>query len=661
MALLVESPPVERPPVSLAPATASMLQNEAYMAAREGRVRRLKRIWLDACARQSELDPRSIFAARHPRFRHSPLIAACKHNHLPAAQFLLRTCGVSIECTGDVQFSEAESVVIQAAPLWTAASAGHTKIVRFLIAEGADINHATKTGSTPVRGACYDGFLDVVQALVKNGADINKPNDCGQTPLMVAIGRGHSKVANFLLESKANVEMASRDGFTAVHICAASERGNCSGLRSLYNAGAKLNRTPDGWSVIRLAAATGNESMVTWLRQHDASDMQEVIVSLEVLGATMLDKRNSPDQAMLYWTEALRLRVKHNMRLSESDVIPASRTFEMRTEALTEDDFDRLESDQSWMDMHSLLVRERVLGQSRPTAYYIRRRGMRYLASQRFDRCCELWLHALEMHKNVFRNGDREILQVLHNCVFVFRDMTGSGYKPPVEPFLRWVLAEAKTGAFTEAVDRSSLYQFGLHLLLLWEAQAAEGDAGEYDTVVEVARSLVKCAWQQSVSLLHLAVNVRTQFAVGNMPLIVDLGGLDCPHFPSASLARLLLRCGVPPDVFGDEHRTPLQTLFACAVRAPFPAVDDVLETAKVLLDGGAHLDAHGPTGHCTFHLVETRADNHNHFKTYLNFLKLQQSRHISLKCLAARSVVVNRLPFRNVVPNDVIAFIELH
>lgn len=46
--------------------------------------------------------------------------------------------------------------------LWAAAAAGHLDIVRYLIEEGgAEINQCTRTNSTPLRGACYDGHYDI--------------------------------------------------------------------------------------------------------------------------------------------------------------------------------------------------------------------------------------------------------------------------------------------------------------------------------------------------------------------------------------------------------------------------------------------------------------------------------------------------------------------
>lgn len=51
-----------------------------------------------------------------------------------------------------------------------AAAAGHPFIVRLLIKHGANVNSTTRTNSTPLRAACYDGHYEIVKYLVKNGA-----------------------------------------------------------------------------------------------------------------------------------------------------------------------------------------------------------------------------------------------------------------------------------------------------------------------------------------------------------------------------------------------------------------------------------------------------------------------------------------------------------
>ena len=47
---------------------------------------------------------------------------------------------------------------------------GHLEIVRLLVKSGANVNSTTKTNSTPLRAACFDGHFEIVKYLVEHNA-----------------------------------------------------------------------------------------------------------------------------------------------------------------------------------------------------------------------------------------------------------------------------------------------------------------------------------------------------------------------------------------------------------------------------------------------------------------------------------------------------------
>ena len=53
-----------------------------------------------------------------------------------------------------------------ATPLWTASTLGRVPFVKLLVSRGADIEHATDSKSTPLRGAAFDGHCEVCEFLV---------------------------------------------------------------------------------------------------------------------------------------------------------------------------------------------------------------------------------------------------------------------------------------------------------------------------------------------------------------------------------------------------------------------------------------------------------------------------------------------------------------
>jgi len=69
-------------------------------------------------------------------------------------------------------------------------------IVKELVKAGADVNHPTKTNSTPLRAACFDGRLDIVTYLTQHKADIHIANKYNNTCLMIAAYKGHIDIVS---------------------------------------------------------------------------------------------------------------------------------------------------------------------------------------------------------------------------------------------------------------------------------------------------------------------------------------------------------------------------------------------------------------------------------------------------------------------------------
>jgi ankyrin repeat protein len=82
-----------------------------------------------------------------------------------------------------------ESRMEGATPLFVAASAGNSWVVRPLIEHGADVNAVTADGSTPLIAAGRRGCLECAKLLLERGADANHANGKGITPLL-AVGQG---------------------------------------------------------------------------------------------------------------------------------------------------------------------------------------------------------------------------------------------------------------------------------------------------------------------------------------------------------------------------------------------------------------------------------------------------------------------------------------
>ena len=71
----------------------------------------------------------------------------------------------------------------------------HPAAISYLIAHGAQVNLANRTGFTPLHHAAEHGSLAAARALLGAGADPTATNAQGLTPLEVARERGHVTVA----------------------------------------------------------------------------------------------------------------------------------------------------------------------------------------------------------------------------------------------------------------------------------------------------------------------------------------------------------------------------------------------------------------------------------------------------------------------------------
>jgi ankyrin repeat protein len=120
-----------------------------------------------------------------------PLGLACFFGHYQTVEHLIKA--------GAVVNSPSKNP-LNAAPVQSAAAAGHVKIVMLLLNNGADPNVREQGGYTPLHAAAQNGDAQMIRALLLKGAQINAKSNDGKLPIDLAIEAGHKDAAALLKE-----------------------------------------------------------------------------------------------------------------------------------------------------------------------------------------------------------------------------------------------------------------------------------------------------------------------------------------------------------------------------------------------------------------------------------------------------------------------------
>src|SRR5262249_4454171 len=142
---------------------------------------------------------------------------------------------------------------VGATPLFPAVNAS-AEAVKLLLDHGADPNHVTRSGMTPIM---FTRDAAVVALLLARGADVRARSKVGGTALMDAAARGDLAAARLLLERGAEVNAADYRGYTPLLLAAAYDGDAAELVRLLLSFGADVSASAEGKTALSLAARRG--------------------------------------------------------------------------------------------------------------------------------------------------------------------------------------------------------------------------------------------------------------------------------------------------------------------------------------------------------------------------------------------------------------------
>ncbi|XP_012260648.1 protein fem-1 homolog B [Athalia rosae] len=587
----------------------------------------------------------------------TPLIAAARYGHSKVVQTLVEKFRPNLEQEGTVKFDGC--VIEGASALWCAAGAGHMNVVKTLVKAGANVNHLTKTNSTPLRAACFDGRLDIVQYLTEHKADIHIANKYNNTCLMIAAYKGHLDVVSYLLEIGANPDEEAHCGATALHL--AAECGNFHVVSELLRYGARMTKNVSGMTPLIVAAERTRTKVVECLVERPEVTTVEKIEAYELLGASYANDKDyyCITTAYQYLHKAMQLRYNDPENIIRKPVTEPIPAYENWKESQTLEQLENIMNNHNAIHMESLAIRERILGTHNPEVPHpIVFRGAVFADNARFDRCIDLWLHALKLRQLNNISVVKDLLrfaQVFSQMIHVGVDLQLTQVIDVLEASVielkrnkeKTANPEPKDDVVQITEEMQSNITTALYILTILMKLMKLNEKGDEKEEIRRAQRLVHNLCSLGVTLrdgqtlLHLAVNSETP--------VDDFHTNDVCKFPCAATAKFLIQCGANVNAMDHNRNTPLHVIVG--YQKP---ISDFLTLHSIIIDlteAGAHMDTVNIKGKTPYDASSTGVAE----------IILRSQNKISLKCMAAKAVKTYNLNYSGSVPRCLESFIELH
>ncbi|XP_071445174.1 protein fem-1 homolog A [Hetaerina americana] len=622
----------------------------------------------------------------------TPVRSACFMTHLDVVAYLVVEGGADLHRAnyngGSCLINSVQSV----------------QLCLFLLEHGAQVNARDIQNKTALHYAIHEHRLETTRLLLDHGADPHLCSRYGDDALQTACLKGATQIFEHLCERGCYSPERIADAHDLLGSTFLDEHGDAASALDHWHAAADIRRKAAVMKQVRVSSSSASASSSSNCSRTTSSLDDS---SMDTDGSTMESEADAEDPPRVSEYEASRAapfdEAEFNYsRMTLEEVMKIGAEAGADVSELMDDIFSShlpamdppLEQayigDLDALRLYSLQVCERVLGPShKDTVFRLMYRGAAYADAMQYQRCIDLWRHALEIRvaKDSILYGDTcftaqalvRLYLVLLERQMVSRERGESihiegqdGGAVFAQDRLRhedvlgtlWLLARhLKEGHSLlqihpilkrqqEAMDRT--LRCVTHLMHLALANAPTPHAKHLVTQAIKVAVASNVRTSQGDSLLHLAVSrmhaMRGGYfaaaAIGGPVPFPDEAGVGGSQgiFPCLDVIQTILECGAPVNARNESYSTPLHV---AAEPANFNR-----EVFSLLLEHGAHLDQPNRTGLEPVVMLRSIPEAES-------FRLLQYS---SLKCLAAKVVVRQCIPYwGGRIPKTLESFVRMH
>ena len=358
----------------------------------------------------------------------------------------------------------------------------------------------------------------------------------------------------------------------------------------------------------------------------------------------------------------MKMRYEDPDNIILKDVIPPEDIYNFHIESQTMEELSNRKSPDQLI-VECLVARERILGKNDLDTYTLTKHGGRTAEKKDFLLCRKIWNRVLEVELL----NKEQIGRILSEHFDLFSDMIEEDNTSPDPEWMLSILSHSvqeikrdndrlKPNTTLSVSDIKEGIVCIIHrIFFLANTLIADVKISE-DLKLEVKKliyQLVKLnpsnmydSKFEGYSVLHMVCDDQTSLTFATFGILYDYRR---DYENNYNLVSLLLECGMDPNVRDSHNNTPLHILLKRCQDKESSEIPNNKDICELLLRSGAHIDFANDKG-------EIPSD----YGVLLDELEPAMANR-SLECLAARVIKSNNIPYKDLLHNALVQFVDKH